>query len=79
MQQIDKKGRQINLHEGGRRIHWELCKRLEMDIMVYAQTKIFPRKLIHKILWDFEIETDHLITMRWLDLLSIDKKKRTYL
>ena len=31
----------------------------------------------HKILWDFEIQTDHLITARRPDLVLINKKKRT--
>ena len=34
---------------------------------------------IHKLLRDFEIQTDHLISARWLDLVIItnNKKKRT--
>ena len=31
----------------------------------------------HKILWDFEIKTDHLIPARRPDLLLINKKERT--
>ena len=31
----------------------------------------------HKILWDFKIQTDHLITARRPDLVLINKKKRT--
>ena len=30
----------------------------------------------HKILWDFEIQTDHLITARRPDLVLINKKER---
>ena len=29
----------------------------------------------HKILWDFKIQTDHLIPTRRLDLVEINKKK----
>ena len=32
---------------------------------------------MHKILWDFEIQTDHLIPARRPDLVLINKKKRT--
>ena len=32
---------------------------------------------IHKILWDFGIETDHLIPARRPDLVIVSKKKRT--
>ena len=31
----------------------------------------------HKILWDFEIHTDHLISARRPDLIIINNKKRT--
>ena len=29
----------------------------------------------HKILWDFEIQMDHLISIRWPDQVIINKKK----
>ena len=32
----------------------------------------------HKLLWDFDIHTDHLIPARRLDLIIINKKKRTW-
>ena len=31
----------------------------------------------HKLLWDFDIHTDHLISARRPDLIIINKKKRT--
>ena len=31
----------------------------------------------HKLLWDFDIHTDHLISARIPDLMIINKKKRT--
>ena len=31
----------------------------------------------HKLLWDFDIQTDHLMAARRADLIVIDKKKRT--
>ena len=31
----------------------------------------------HKLPWDFDIHTDHLITARRPDLIVINKKKRT--
>ena len=33
---------------------------------------------LHKLLWDFNIQTDHLIPARRPDLIIINKKKRTY-
>ena len=32
----------------------------------------------HKLLWDFKIQTDHLISIRRPNLIIINKKKRTY-
>ena len=32
----------------------------------------------HKLLWEFDINTDHLITARRLKLIIINKKKRTF-
>ena len=31
----------------------------------------------HKLLWDFDIQTDHLISARRRDLIIINKKKKT--
>ena len=41
--------------------------------MVYAQ----PESVLHNIFWDFEIQTDHLITVIRPDQVLINKKKRT--
>ena len=38
--------------------------------MVYAQP--------HKLLWDFNIQTDHLIPTRKPDLIIINNKKRKF-
>ena len=32
---------------------------------------------MHKLFWDFEIQTDHLISARQPDLVIINRKKRT--
>ena len=32
---------------------------------------------MHKIQWDFEIQTDHLISRRQSDLVIVNKKERT--
>ncbi len=31
----------------------------------------------HKLLWDFDMQTDHLISARWPDLIAINKNKWT--
>ena len=42
--------------------------------MVYAQPSTCPRKG-HTLLWDFNIQTDHLIPARRLDLIIIKKRE----
>ena len=44
--------------------------------MVYAQPGACPRKYSHELLWDFNIQTDHLIPARRPDLIIINKRKR---
>ena len=31
---------------------------------------------MHKVLWDFEIQTDHLIPARRLELVIVNKRKK---
>ena len=40
-------------------------------------TKSVLENETHKLLWDFGIQTDHLISARRPDLIIINKKKRT--
>ena len=44
--------------------------------MVYAQPGTCPRNDSHKLLWDFNIQTDHLIPARRPNLIVINKRKR---
>ena len=61
----------------GKVILWELCKKKKFD----HTTKCYVRKPgfvleneTHKNLWDFKIETDHLISARQPDLGKILKR-----
>ena len=51
----------------GKVIHWELCKKLKFD---HAKKWYMhnPASVLengtHKLLWDFEIQRDHLISAR---------------
>ena len=44
--------------------------------MVYAQPKICSENEMHKLLLDFEIQADNLISARQPDLIIIKKKKK---
>ena len=57
----------------GKVIHWELCKKLKQ--MVYAQTQCLSWRMRRTNSWDFEIQTDHLILAKQLDVIIINKIK----
>ena len=62
-------------------IHWEMCKKFKFDHTNkwYMQN---PAPVLendtHKLLWDFDIQMDYLITARKPDLIIINEKKRIY-
>ena len=55
----------------GKVIHWELCKKLKFD-HDNKRYRHNPESVLendtHKILWDFEIQTDYLILARRSDI-----------
>ena len=64
----------------GKVIHWKLWKKLKFDHTAkwyMHKSESVRENEMHKVLWDFEIQTDHLISARQLDLVIINKKKRT--
>ena len=48
----------------GKGIHWEMCKKLKFDHTnkwyMHNPEPVLENN-IHKLLWDFDIHTDHLI------------------
>ena len=64
----------------GKVIHWELCKKFKFDPtnkLYMLNPESVREDETHKLLWDFEIQTDNLISARRLELVIINKKKRT--
>ena len=62
----------------GKKIHHELCKKLKFDhmskwYMHYSESLL--KNEIHKTLWDFDIQKDHLISVRRPDLVIVKKKE----
>ena len=63
----------------GKVIHWEISKKFKFD---YTNKWYMhnPAPILeyytHKLLWDFDIHTDHLISARTPDLIMIKKKKK---
>ena len=51
----------------GKGIHWELCKKFKFDHVnkcYMHNPEPFLENKTEKILWDFEMQTDHLISAR---------------
>ena len=60
-------------------IHWELCKKLKFDHTTkwyMHKPESIQKNETHKILWDFETQTNHLIPTRRANLLTTSKKKK---
>ena len=52
---------------GGKVIHWEMCKKFEFDHTnkwYMHNPALVLENDIHKLQWDFDILTDHLISAR---------------
>ena len=61
----------------GKVIHWEMCKKFQFDYTnkwyMHNPAPVLKNDT-HKLLWDFNIQTDQLITARRPDLIIINKK-----
>ena len=61
-------------------IFWELCKKFKFDYAILwhmRKPESIQENEMHKIIWYFEILTDHLISARRPDLVIVNKKERT--
>ena len=60
-------------------IYWEMCKKFKFDHAnkwyMHNSAPVLEDDT-HKLLWDFEIQTDHLISARRPDQTSTKKKKK---
>ena len=62
-------------------IHWELNKKSKFDLTkkwCMQNPESIVENETHKLLWDFEIQTNHLISAKRIDLLIINKTEKTY-
>ena len=59
-------------------IYWEMCKKFKFDHTnkwhMHNPGSVLEKDS-HKLLWDFDIETDHLIPTRIPNLIIINKKR----
>ena len=62
----------------GKVIHWEMCKKFKFDHTnkwyMHNPAPVIENDT-HKLLWNFDIHTDHLILARRPDLIIINNKK----
>ena len=62
----------------GKVIHWEICKKFKFDHTnkwyMHNEAPVLASDT-HKLLWDFNIQMDHLILARRQDLIIINNKK----
>ena len=63
----------------GKVIHFELCKKFKFDHAnkwyMHNPASVLQNDIL-KLLWDFDIQTDHLISARSTDLIIINKKTK---
>ena len=59
----------------GKLIHWELCKKFKSNHT--NKTESILKNWMHKILWDFEIQMDHLIRRSDLVIFTKNKNKNS--
>ena len=63
----------------GKVVHWEMCRKFQFDHTNkwYMHNPALVRENnMHKLLWDFNIKTDHLIPARRPNLIIINKKRK---
>ena len=65
----------------GKVVHWEMCKKFQFDHTnkwyMHNPAPVLENDT-HKLLWDFNIQTDHLIPARRPDLIIINKTKKKF-
>ena len=63
----------------GKVIHWDICKKFKFEHTnkwyMHNPAPVLENDS-YKLLWDFDIHTDHLIPARRWDLIIINKKKK---
>ena len=63
----------------GKVIHWEMCRKFQFNHTnkwyMHNPSPVLENNM-HKLQWDFKIQTDQLIPARRPDLIIINKKKR---
>ena len=79
MQQISAKEYKTKHDNGEQLIHLELCKKVKFDHTnkwyMHNPESVLENET-HKVLWDFEIQTDHITSARRPHPVIVKKKKK---
>ena len=79
MQQISQREYKARHDRVGKVVHWEMCWKFQFDHTnkwyMHNPAPVLENTM-HKLLWDFNIQTDHLIPARRPDPIKINKKKK---
>ena len=77
--QLAQKGYKTRHDWVGKVIHWEMCKKFKFDHTNkwygHNSAPVLENEM-HKLLWDFDIQTDPLISARRPDRIIINNKKK---
>ena len=76
LSQKECKRRHDNL---GKVVHWKVARKCNFeagDKWYEHEPELVLENEDYKMLWDFSIQTDHVIEARRLDLVVVDKKER---
>ena len=76
MQQLAQKEYKIKHNSESKGIYWELCKKFKFNNTnkwyIHNPAALLENQTL-KFLWNFEIQTDHLISARRPDIMIINK------
>ena len=69
---LAQKEYKTRLNRVGKVIHWDMCKKFRFDHTnkwyMYNPATVLENER-HKLLWDFDINTDHLISAKWPEIV----------
>ena len=74
---LAQKENKIRCNWVGKMIHWELCKILKFNLTIKSNFAL--ENHTQKILWNFEIQTSHSISVWMPEVMLINKKKTSRL
>ena len=63
----------------GKTVHWDICRKKGFNVPEkWYEQKPLPctKNELFKILWDFDIQADHIIELRIPDMIIVNKTNK---